>query len=82
MARDGSIAIIELPKGDCFLKRRIYFEELIYKWQEAKVRPSESHPDTAVNRLIAEREKIEEPPLSVSRANAQKGSLYDPGCPC
>ena len=77
------MAIIELPKGDCFLKRRIYVEELIYKWQEAKVRPSEFNPDTAVNRLIAEREEIEEPPLSVSRgANAQKGSLYDPGCPC
>ena len=22
MARDGSMAIVELPKGDCFLKRR------------------------------------------------------------
>jgi hypothetical protein len=39
---------------------RIYVEELIYKWQEAKVRPSESNPDTAVNRLIAQREEIEE----------------------
>ena len=37
-----------------------YIEELIYKWQEAKVRPSESNPDTEVNRLIAEREEIEE----------------------
>jgi hypothetical protein len=37
-----------------------YVEELIYKWQEAKVRPSESNPDTEVNRLIAEREEIEE----------------------
>jgi hypothetical protein len=35
-------------------------EELIYKWQEAKLRPSESNPDTPVNRLIAEREEIEE----------------------
>jgi hypothetical protein len=39
---------------------RIYVEQLIYKWQEAKVRPSESNPDTPLNRLIAEREEIEE----------------------
>jgi hypothetical protein len=43
-----------------YARLRIYVEELIYKWQEAKVRPSESNPDTAVNRLIAEREEIEE----------------------
>jgi hypothetical protein len=39
---------------------RMYVEELIYKWQEANVRPSLSNPDTPVNRLIAEREEIEE----------------------
>ena len=39
---------------------RTYVEELIYNWQEAKVRPSGSNPDTPVNRLIAEREEIEE----------------------
>jgi hypothetical protein len=39
---------------------RIYVQELIYKWQEVNVRPSECNPDTAVNRLIAEREEIEE----------------------
>ena len=33
---------------------------VIIAWQEAKIRPSESNPDTAVNRLIAEREEIEE----------------------
>jgi hypothetical protein len=43
-----------------YARLRIYVEELIYEWQEAKVRPSESNPDTAVNRLIAEREEIEE----------------------
>jgi hypothetical protein len=43
-----------------YARLRIYVEELIYKWQEEKVRPSESNPDTAVNRLIAEREEIEE----------------------
>jgi hypothetical protein len=40
--------------------RGMYVEELIYKWQEANVRPSLSNPDTPVNRLIAEREEIEE----------------------
>ena len=43
-----------------YARLRIYVEGLIYKWQEAKVRPSGSNPDTAVNRLIAEREEIEE----------------------
>jgi hypothetical protein len=38
---------------------RTYVEELIYKWQETKVHPSASNPDTAINRLIAEREEIE-----------------------
>ena len=37
-----------------------YVEELIYKWQEKNVRPSGSNPDTAINRLIAEREEIEQ----------------------
>jgi hypothetical protein len=39
---------------------RTYVEDLIYEWQEAKVRPSGSNPETPVNRLIAEREEIEE----------------------
>jgi hypothetical protein len=39
---------------------RIYVEELIYKWQEAKVQAPESNSDTPVNRLIAEREEIEQ----------------------
>ena len=39
---------------------RRYVEELIYKWQKANVRASVSNPDTPVNRLIAEREEIEE----------------------
>ena len=43
-----------------YARLRTYVEGLIYKWQEAKVRPSESNPDTEVNRLIAEREEIEE----------------------
>jgi hypothetical protein len=43
-----------------YARLRIYVEELIYKWQEANVLPSASNADTAVNRLIAEREEIEE----------------------
>ena len=43
-----------------YARLQTYVEKLIYKWQEAKVRPSGSNPDTAVNRLIAEREEIEE----------------------
>ena len=42
------------------LPRSTYVEKLIYKWQEAKVRPSESNPDTEVNGFIAEREEIDE----------------------
>jgi len=39
---------------------RAHVEELIYKWQEANVRDAGSNPDTPLNRLIAEREEIEQ----------------------
>jgi hypothetical protein len=49
-----------------YARLRIYVEELIYKWQQAtNVRPSESNPKTAINRLIAEREEIEEQILTL-----------------
>jgi hypothetical protein len=35
-------------------------QEMIYKWQEANVQAPGSNPDTLLNRLIAEREEIEE----------------------
>ena len=38
-----------------YARLRTYVEELIYKWQEANVQAPGSNPDTAVNRLIAER---------------------------
>ena len=41
-------------------KLRAHVEELIYKWQEANVRDPGSNPDTQLNRLIAEREEIEQ----------------------
>ena len=48
-----------------YARLRTYVEELIYKWQEANVLPSGFNPDTAVNRLIAEREEIEEQILAL-----------------
>ena len=43
-----------------YARLRAYVEELIYNWQEANVRSSLSNPETALNRLIAEREEIEQ----------------------
>ena len=43
-----------------YARLRTYVEGLIYKWQEANVQAPGSNPDTAVNRLIAEREEIEQ----------------------
>ena len=48
-----------------YARLRIYVEELIYKWQETNVHLSASNPDTAINRLIAEREEIEEQILAL-----------------
>ena len=44
---------------------KITVEKLIEKWQRADVDHSGSNPDTAVNRLIAEREEIEEQILTL-----------------
>ena len=43
-----------------YTRLRSYVEELIYEWQEAVVRGAEPKADTALNRLIAEREEIEQ----------------------
>ena len=48
-----------------YARLRIYVDELIYQWQEAKVHPSASNPDTAINRLIADRLEIEEQILAL-----------------
>jgi hypothetical protein len=53
----GELGAMESADYD---RLRIYVEELIYKWQEANVRPSLSNPDTALSRLIAEREEMEQ----------------------
>jgi len=39
---------------------RLYAEQLILNWQEARVRGSPSNADIALNELIAEREEIEQ----------------------
>jgi hypothetical protein len=39
---------------------RLYVEQVIFKWQEANVRRSPQEPDNPLNRLIAEREEIEQ----------------------
>jgi hypothetical protein len=44
----GDVNALERTDYD---RLRIYVEKLIYTWQEAKVRPSESNPDTPLNRL-------------------------------
>ena len=48
-----------------YARVRIYVDELIYQWQEAKVHPSASNPDRAINRLIADRLEIEEQILAL-----------------
>jgi hypothetical protein len=60
VAEQQHLGDLNAMKSTDYVRLRIYVEELIYKWQEAKVRPSGYNPDTAVNRLIAEREEIEE----------------------
>jgi hypothetical protein len=56
---------INAMEDTAYARLRIYVEELIEKWQRADVDHSGSNPDTAVNRLIAEREEIEEQILTL-----------------
>jgi len=58
----GDLNSMESPE---YARLRIYVEELIYNWQQANVRPSASNPDSAINRLIAQREEIEEQILAL-----------------
>ena len=60
VAAEQDLGDLSSMESTQYARLRMHVEELIYKWQEAKVRPSASNPDTAVNRLIAEREEIEE----------------------
>jgi hypothetical protein len=51
---------LEAIESTAYARLRAYVEEMIYQWQEAKFHPCGSNPDTAVSRLIAEREETEE----------------------
>ena len=60
VAEELNLGDINAMEGTTYARLRTYVEELIEKWQQANVDHSGSNPDTAVNRLIAEREEIEE----------------------
>jgi hypothetical protein len=65
VAEELNLGDINAMEGTAHARLRTYVEELIEKWQEADVDHSGSNPDTAVNRLIAEREEIEEQILTL-----------------
>jgi len=60
VARQQHLGELDAMETTDYERLRIHVEELIYEWQEANIRPSLSNPDTALNRLIADREEIEE----------------------
>ena len=60
VATQQNLGDLKTMESTDYARLRTYVEELIYNWQDAKVRPAGSNPDTPVNRLIAEREEIEE----------------------
>ena len=65
VAAEQNLGELSSMESTQYARLRMHVEELIYKWQEANVRPSASNPDTAINRLIAEREEIEEQILAL-----------------
>jgi hypothetical protein len=60
VAKQQGLSVLNAMDSTDYDRLRIYVEELIYEWQEAKVQSPESNPDTPVNRLIAEREEIDQ----------------------
>jgi hypothetical protein len=60
VAAQQNLGDLNTMESTDYARLRTYVEELIYNWQEAKVRLSESNPDTPINQLIAEREEIAE----------------------
>jgi len=60
VAKQQHLGDLDTMETTDYERLRTQVEELIYEWQEANVRPSLSNPDTALNRLIAQREEIEE----------------------
>ena len=65
VAEKLNLGDIDAMEGTAYDRLRTYVEELIEKWQQADVDHSGSNPDTAVNRVIAEREEIEEQILTL-----------------
>ena len=65
VAEELNLGDINAMEGTASARLRAYVEELIKKWQQADVDHSGSNPDTAVNRLISEREEIEEQILTL-----------------
>ena len=65
VADEEELGDINAMESTDYTRLKTYVEELIEKWQEAEVSHSGSNPDTAVNRLIAEREEIEEQILTL-----------------
>jgi hypothetical protein len=65
VAAEQNLGNLSAMESIDYVRLQACVEELIYKWQETKLRPSESNPDTPVNRLIAEREEIEEQILAL-----------------
>jgi hypothetical protein len=60
VAEELNLGDINAMEDTAYARLRSYVEQLIEKWQQADVDHPGSNPDTAVNRLIAEREEIEE----------------------
>ena len=58
VAKQQHLGDLSAMESTDFARLRTYVEELIYKWQEAKIRPSGSNPDTAVNPAPSNKERI------------------------
>ena len=65
MADEQELGDINAMESSDYTRLKTHVEELIEKWQEADVDRSGSNPDTPVNRLIADRQEIEEQILAL-----------------
>jgi hypothetical protein len=65
VADEQELGDINAMESTDYARLRTYVEELIEKWQEADVDRSGSNPDMPVNRLIADRQEIEEQILAL-----------------
>jgi predicted RNase H-like nuclease (RuvC/YqgF family) len=65
VADEQELGDINAMESTDYTRLKTYVEELIEKWQEADVDRSGSNPDMPVNRLIADRQEIEEQILAL-----------------